>query len=258
MADTFHDAKLRLSRAKEHILSLEGKISAFNATKPYTLIIEPDSDGVNQLHKIKFAKPLSDEFAATVADAVDNLRSSLDQAWYAVAIASDAISPTGKAYFPFADSAFDFTKKLEKGCKHFPLEILGLLREFKPYKGGDDLLWALNRISASNKHRMLAPVLADLRDYVFNHLGFEEGIPIPCFPILPYLQWDRKKNEIVWAISKISKKMEYKVDFAFLIIFDEVDIVRNQPVLIVLNALARKVEDILEALEGELRVLGFM
>lgn len=253
MTDIFHSAKLRLSRANEHIFSLEKKINAFIETEPYILVVESDPSGVNQLHKIKFTKPLFDEFAAIVADAVDNLRSSLDLAWYVVAIASKAIRPTGEAPFPFADKASDFERKIG-GCKYFPPEILGLLREFKPYKGGDDLLWALNRICAANKHRMLAPVLANVIEMAIHHITIRGRGRIE----FPLPRWDRSKNEIVWAITKPDERIEYDIDFGFDIAFDEVVIVRNQPVLTVLNALARKVEGILMGLEAEARRLGYI
>ena len=58
MSDPFQSSKLRLLNAKGHIFNLHKKIRAFIGTKPYAHVIEPDSDGVNQLHKIKFTKPI--------------------------------------------------------------------------------------------------------------------------------------------------------------------------------------------------------
>ena len=251
MNDIFHSSKLRLSRAKDHIIDLEKSIRAFLDTKPYARVIEPDSDGINQLHKIKFTKSLPDEFAIITADAVDNLRSALDHAWHAIAVASSAIKPTGEAYFPFADNAAKFKKRLI-GCKKFPQDILALLRRFQPHKGGDDLLWALNRICAANKHRMLAPIGIAVGGMHIRYMTFSGpgSIPMP--------RWDRAKQEIIYAIVGPNGKIEYNIDITFDVAFDKVEAVGGQPAIAILNALASKVEDILKALEGAARKLGYV
>ena len=38
-----------------------------------------------------------------------------------------------------------------------PPEILALFRAFKPYKGGNDALWALNKLCNAKKHCALIP-----------------------------------------------------------------------------------------------------
>lgn len=86
--DPFYSPKRRIARAKKHIRDLEGEIKAFLDSKPYARVIEPDAEGTGELHKIKFTKALSECLSDTAVDAVDNLRSALDQAGYAVAVAS--------------------------------------------------------------------------------------------------------------------------------------------------------------------------
>jgi hypothetical protein len=49
------------------------------------------------------------------------------------------------------------------------------LRRFKPYKGGNDLLWALNGICNVNKHRMLVPVVIRLERMTQIHATVEVG-----------------------------------------------------------------------------------
>jgi len=252
MTDIFQSSNLRLLNANGHINNLHKKIKAFIDTKPYNHIIEPDSEGINQLHKIKFTEPLPDEFATIAADAVDNLRSALDQIWYAIAIVSEAIKPSREANFPFADNLTKFERILIKGCKNFPKDILAHLRSFQPYKGGNDLLWALNRICAANKHRMLAPIGILVGGIQINKMTFRGtgGIPFPT--------WDRTKHEIIYAIVGPNGNIEYDINIIFDIAFNEVEIVSGQPVIAVLRNLATIVKNIIINLETEIMRLGYV
>jgi hypothetical protein len=252
MIDIFHSAKLRLSRAKEHLIDLNDRIKAFFDAKPYKLVVESDSNGWIHAHKIKFTKPFPDDFAVVAADVVDNLRSALDQSWFAIAIISRVIKSSGKAYFPFADNASDFDSVLRRGCKNFPHDILTLLRTFKPYKGGNDLLWALNRICATNKHEMLAPTSINV-NMGFSVVKTRKGRTEIITP-----KWNRRDNEIIYFITFKDDEIDYHIPLALDIAFDKVEIVAGQPAVAVLNRLAGEVENILLALEREIRRLGFV
>jgi hypothetical protein len=254
MTDIFYHSKLSVRRAQEHILDLQGKISAFIDIKPYAHVTESDPDGVNKLHKIKFIKPLPYEFASITADTVNNLRSSLDQAWYAVAVVCKAIGITGEAYFPIANSVADFEGMLRKRwAKNFHPDILALLRRLQPYKGGNDLIWALNRICTTNKHRMLSPIGITGGGM---HIGYLKmygpgQIPAP--------KWDIAKQEIVFAITGPGTSFEYRdLNLSFYIAFDDVDVVGGYPVLGILRNLLSIVNGIVRALEAETQRLGFI
>lgn len=252
--DIFHSAKLRVMNAKSHIHNLQAEIKFFFDTKPYTNVIEPDADGINQVHKIMFTQPIPDEFATLAADAVDNLRSVLDQAWYAIAIRTRAIQPRGEAYFPFADNAAKFDTMLRRGFNKFPQEIVGLVRAFQPYKGGNNLLWALNRICAANKHRMLAPTAFTVGNVIFPKGFVFKG------PGTFGISWDREKQELIYA--KVGPRGDLQINsemyFSFDIAFDEVEIVKGQPAVTILRQLATIVERILMGLEAETRRLGYI
>jgi len=255
MTDIFADSKIRLSQAKRHIIALKREIRAFledYAKKSYVIEDDP-SDGSYVLHKIKITKPPAEEIIAYAVDAIDNLRAALDLAWWNLAVTAGFIAPIAEAYFPFADNVSKFDRMLRLGFKNFSQEILAVPMGFKPNEGGDDLLFALNRIAATNKHRLLPLKIVRLRkvEGQFTKWGLAELPEI--------MEWDRGKNEIVIIradrYADIDSNLILSLDIAF---HESVKVVGGQPVVATLNALVDKVENILEALEGAARVLGFI
>lgn len=250
MLDPFDSSKRRIERAKTHIHDLDGKISYFINRKPCSHAVEPDADGVNQLHKIKFAAPIPDSFGEIAADSLENLRAALDQAGYAVAVAAGTVNPRF-AYFPIAENAVELHKAIKGRCKNIPDDIVALFRAFKPYKGGNDLIWALNRANNINKHRLLVPSCISLDTLGLRMTMSGAGsIPVP--------RWDREKNEIIFAISAPGTKIKYEVKGSFCISFDEIETIRGYPAAHILSAMASEVERIVVAIEAEARRMGLV
>jgi hypothetical protein len=156
--DPFYSAKRRLARAKKHATELETSYIGFINSNPYMRAVDLDVNGVTKLHKIKLVKPFPEELSDITTDAFDNLRSVLDQTVYAASIASGG-TPPEFTVFPISVSAKHW-KDLARGgiCKYVPGDIVTLFRRFKPYKGGDDSLWGLNKLRNVNQHAILAPL----------------------------------------------------------------------------------------------------
>lgn len=243
MSDPFKDSKLRCERGKENAADLKRRIRSFIKTDPYTCVVEPDPDGINEWHKIKFTKSLPDDLATVTADAVGNFRAALDKACYVIATGSNA-------KFPFAESFSELQGRLK--TKDFPNDIKPLFMRFKPYKGGHDLLWALNRICNTNKHEMLSPlgVGFQIKRVVSNKVVKATDIPLG--------RWDSSKNEIICAVIGPDESIEYEAEFTFAVTFGEVEVVKGQPVIIVLDQLASTVDSILAIIEAEARRLGYI
>jgi hypothetical protein len=51
-----------------------------------------------------------------------------------------------------------FVSRYNGRFKDLPQEMISLFRSLQPFKGGNDLLWALNKLCVVNKHKMLAHV----------------------------------------------------------------------------------------------------
>jgi hypothetical protein len=102
--DPFYSPKQRLSRANDHIRRLHKRIETFFKKAPYSRVIELDTDGVTQLHKFKFTKRLPDSCVLSATEALEALRSTLDQTGYAATVAAGKVSPK-KTQFPIGDDA---------------------------------------------------------------------------------------------------------------------------------------------------------
>jgi hypothetical protein len=244
----------RLDRGKEHIVDLEREFQAFLDSKPYARVVEAHSNGTDQLHKIKFTRPLPGSLADVAADAADNLRSALDQAAYAIAHATGKANP--QAFFPFAGSAAEFENALKGRCKDLPQDILTLFRTFQPYRGGNDLLWALNRICVTNKHRLLVPIGISVHGMFIKKMEIHstrDGTFALSGPV-----WDRDNNEIVFARTGPGGHIEYDMQISFFVAFDKIEVAGGKPAVAFLNAMAGEVEHILLATEVEARRLGIV
>jgi len=209
------------------------------------------------LHKIRFTKPFpGNDFAIIATEAIEHLRAALDHAAYAVALASGITNPKS-AYFPFAQDATGLQTVIKGRCKDIPADIVTLFCSFQPYKGGDDLLFALNSVCIANKHRELTqmdiiPDITIKKMWSYNIYG-------PVNATVPQLIWDRRKNEIVYFIVPITQPEAFtytNVVITLHIAFDE--IIGGKTALAVLNDMASIVERILLATEAEALRIGLI
>src|SRR4051812_42882611 len=93
------DIRLRIERAKKHIVDLNTAIVAFNATGPYEVGAKRDPDTRKPIYYVKEVKPTPAEFSLIAGDAIQNLRSSLDHlAW--LLVKANGGTPGDSTQFP--------------------------------------------------------------------------------------------------------------------------------------------------------------
>ena len=253
MTDPLHSSRYSVEHAKRRIRELELEINAFFNTSPFTKVIELEKNGSEEVHKIKFVKPMPVALSGIAFDAVNNLRSALDQAGFAVALAA---GKNGKnAHFPFGDNLTEVRGRIRRRSKDIPIEIFDVMAAFKPYKGGNDLLWALNKLCNTNKHEIVVPVAtvsAGVHGKSVSYRPVTTGGTITFQPLI----WDSVKDEMEFARLTLGGKLEGEFQFSFFIAIGKIEIVEGNPVLDVINAIAGEVERILMAIEGEARRIG--
>lgn len=247
MSNPFDSPRQKIARANYHIRDLEAKVEAFSDTKPYDYFVEPDTEGVNQLHKIKFTAPLPSALADAAADAVFNLRAALDHAGYAAAVASGKTRPR-KATFPFAGSAADLENEIKRRCKDLPPEIVDLIRALQPHRGGNGLLWALNRLCNINKHEILTQIGVVAGDMIIHEMVIAGGPGAVPHPV-----WDTDKGEMVFARIAPGTHFQHDLDFDFYVVFGDVEVVGGQPAVPVLDKLVSHIERIVAFIEAKAR-----
>lgn len=248
----FASSRQRITRAKTHIRNLDRIVRRFIHHNPYKHVVVPHPDGVHVIHKLKAKRRnLPRSFADVSTDAIENLRAALDQAVYAIAIAHGITDRRDlrNVAFPFSSNATDFQSRLNGTCPGFPQEILTLLRSFKPYKGGDNTLWAINELANTSKHITLPTVVFTI---IAAHVHEVIGMGNFVFPP----QWDSQQNEFVLGMAVPKTRVKYKADLIFNVGFDGIPTFAGKPVVTVLDEMASIVDRILVDMESEGRRIG--
>lgn len=137
---------------------------------------------------------MPDDIGDAAAEAADALRSALDHACFAVATIAGAVDPKS-THFPFADDPAQLENVIRRKCRDLPADFVDLLRAYKPYAGGNDLIWAFNKVRAGNQHRFLLDVAISAKNSRL------KGVAPPgdfAFGHAPP-NWDAEKQEMVLA-----------------------------------------------------------
>jgi hypothetical protein len=180
--------------------------------------------------------------AGHTRDIINNLRAALDQAMFAL---------VGKfVYFPIRDSKREFDKAINSLPPKVPQEIRELINKFESYKGGDNLIWALNKLSNTNKHGTISPMAVVSQGMSFTSVSIAGNTSFQ----VPY--WDRAKNEMTLARNRRGSEFNMNIQVILLIAIYDVEFVNGKPVLAVLNEFVGKVEGIVMAIEAEATRIG--
>ncbi len=104
--------------------------------------------------RIRLANDPSIEWSTATGDIIHNLRSALDH------VAITAVESNGGdskgVYFPFAADEAGLEDQIRsKKFNRASAAAIDLLRQLKPYKGGNDRLRALHDLDISDKHKAL-------------------------------------------------------------------------------------------------------
>ncbi len=252
MSDQFQSPKRRIARAKEHAQTLKRLLQEFSDSKPYGRVIESTPNGFEE-HKIKILKKIPDAITDLTYEAIEALRSSLDQAIFVVATEAKLGRPD-KVHFPIADDSVDFENSLKSWLKEFPSEFLDLMRRFKPYKEGNKLIWALNRARRESVHRLLVPVVTAASQLRINYVNISS--PLPLDLLGP--KWDAKKEEMVLIRTGKGSDVSYDIEIDLFVAFGQVEGLAGEPVTGALDAIVLDVESIVSAIEVEARKTGIV
>lgn len=243
MSSEFEGANLLLSNAEKHFSEVSLKERVFSEGKPYTTIVDKETDPENDIYKIVLASEFPPSIKTTVADSINNIRNSLDHAVVASAKLL-GMQNVGNLHFPFANSLSELDNTIKGRCKGIRPEIVTLMRSFQPYKGGNDLLWAINKLANVGKHQMLIGVNAkgNLSEWGL----IANRPPEPCAPF-----WDSRKNELIFAIMSKGGQLHGHVNLSLHIAFGDIEVVGFQPVVSTLNHMIGIAKSIVLAIEAE-------
>lgn len=221
----FDSPFLLLERARENREELNTRAKRFFDDNPCTHFTDYDPDSGHYLRKAKLSAEFPSSLSAVAADAFNNLRSALDQAVSASVMRLRPSAPLGGVGFCFGKSQEHFESTIERAPKAIDPYVFEVMRFFQPYKGGNDLLGALNVLANANKHRGLISLGASVDSVEVALLELPSRGPI----IRPY--WDGSKNEMVISISPDNRERRYDLEVAFFVAFAQIEGLEGSPVV---------------------------
>jgi hypothetical protein len=137
--------------------------------------LPPESDEDMLVARGKCAVPVA--FNVEAGAYINTLRSGLDILAYAIAV-REKVLLTHEIYFPIATNAAEFARGNYKGSK-FVKQLSRAAREAfeaaRPYKGGNNAIWALHEFDILRKHKRLltmgqAPLRMSIWGFGFGHV----------------------------------------------------------------------------------------
>jgi hypothetical protein len=149
---------LKVERANKHIRDLNGAIVAFMATNPYNISTKRDPDTRRPIYFVAEVKPVPPEIIVILADAIQNLRATLDHLAYQLFLVGSAGGAgTGKrVYFLITRDIAEYRKNSAgrvKGLRQDAIEEIDALEPYGGGKGND--FWVLHGLNNVDKHRAL-------------------------------------------------------------------------------------------------------
>jgi len=246
-SDAFESPRLLLDAARHDIAEFDSQARAFLNGCLGVRVVQMDPKSGEQVVKYRVAQKIPGRLRVLASNVLNNLRHSLDQAVNCAAIELGGAKRNN--YFPFAKDALDIDRVIKDNCKTVPAALKPILKGFRPYSGGDDLLYSLNRIAGPNKHQLVVRLNLDLTHLVANDFVREVRGPAA----FGFIEWDSAKQEI--EIARIGPGGHVicadRTKLPLSMTLGHRQDAGGKPATTFLNALANKVESILRVIETE-------
>lgn len=151
---------VKVARAAQHLLALQGSIGLWMATKPFDTEVAISDDRLLWTARLRVTSPPPlMEWSAFVGDCVHNLRSALDAVVWDLAT-RDGRSPAkpNLIAFPICSTGGDWKNQSAPKLDGVPSEELERIRLLQPFQRPDterasDALVILQRLDNDDKHR---------------------------------------------------------------------------------------------------------
>jgi len=254
---SFYLMTIKLDRAKEHLQELKDEVNKFSLTNPYIVATKLDPQSQRRIYYIDNVKVIPPRIAAISGDVIQNLRAALDHLAYQLVTRTGTV-PSAHIYFPIADDATKYAKQKGAQTQGMPPGALKIIDALKPYRGGDDVLWKLHKLSIVDKHRTILVVGSAFNSMnIGNHLqqtmktaipdnpAFSEGIPKLDLFIRPADRLFPLRPGTELFIDEPNARPIPKMQFVFDIAFGEKGVINGEPLIETLNEMINIVERIM-------------
>jgi hypothetical protein len=146
----FEGSKLKIARGRKHSAEMKVELASYLQDDPGAVFLELDTDTGKHRVALRFRKAIPSCLSAIFGDAIHNFRTALD------VLANDLVALSGvkpeKVYFPFGKNSTTFESELKAKMGQAPADIQAIVRSFKPYIGGNEVLRAMHDLDIGDKH----------------------------------------------------------------------------------------------------------
>ena len=239
--DPLISPKSKLSRAQTLIEDVSRHADVFFSGNLVEKFIEPEPGGARQIIKARFLKSVPPEVALVVADAIANMRSVLDHLAGCLAVKNGR--ELKDASFPFAGDWKQFGDAgVQKKIAALSPAARQMIRDFQPFrmdeaepsKGGNNVLWALNKLRNTDMHDAIVPTaLASLGHETSISTMTAVGYNVIEAP--PRLVFGDDMVAELMRVPGNAEDIKGQAAFAFDFGFGDIDPVAGFPVSMVLN-----------------------
>jgi hypothetical protein len=259
--------RAKITRAEQHIQDFYIAVKAFNKSQPHGIEVKEDPKARERIYYVTKVIDVPEGIAAIAVDALQNLRSPLDQITYQLEVLGlGGAEPKQRVYFPIANSASEY-KSLRNGCiKAMRQDAIDAIDATEPYKGGKGhAFWQLNTLNKFDKHKLLEAcdwyfagfdIAVDMKRFVTDLTGVSasedaraklaDSIPQillqPKNPLLKLKVGDELFRE------PIERKMDENRKFIFDISFNKPGVIECEPAIKTLKDMSDLVGNTVERL----------
>lgn len=155
MLDPFASARRKIDRADKHIADIDTLVADFQSPEFQSVREDVDTNTGNKILHYRLTEPLVlEDLSMIVGDAIHNLRTALDYAWFVLVKTFVPLAADEYTKFPVYETRESMDARI-KGrhidtvCK----DLYDFIHRIKPYRiGGCDSLWILHRLDIADKH----------------------------------------------------------------------------------------------------------
>jgi hypothetical protein len=252
MADRLLGVRLKIERAKQHVVDLDVALRAFYESSPYKVGAKRDPQTRKLVYYVTSVEATPATISLIAGDALQNLRSALDQlAWQLVE--ANRGTPGRQTSYPVYKGANEYMAGRQAKVQGMSQAAVDLIDATKPYKGGNDALWMLNELNNIDKHRLLLTVGArygsvnvgaDLQREMQRLWGSKQILPAMDIYLTPENRLCPLKAGDELYTTAPDAEVNEKMDFRFEVALSEPQVAEGEPLLETLHQLVQLVEGV--------------
>jgi hypothetical protein len=261
--------RLKIERAKEHIVHLNLRLKAFLDSRPYEVGTRRDPQTRRLIYYLVAVRDVPPDIGLIVGDVIQNLRSALDHLafqLYLLGPGGQAGGTGSRTYFPIADDSAKYKIEAPRKIKGLRPEAIKAIDAIEPYKGGktdkSDTLWRLEKMNNIDKHRLLiaigsqygsVDIAVDFRRAMQEARAKAPPEVAAHMSDFPDFNLFLRPKDRLWPLkagdqlfgSAPDAPMDEKRQFRFEVAFGEAKIIEGEPVIETLQRMADLVDNLI-------------